>query len=279
MSWLCVIVKKIILSIILSLIFICSASCEVIKDVRVVGEYYYGPNISDNQACEYAKENAKNNALRKVIEESVITSTRENCSDVNNKKECSFFEDTWSFLGEGFLKGSNFTNRIVDKDDLGKFCRINLITDVIKPSTQSDPSYNLNAFLKPSKVFRDGSSDFKIEGEVSQNSYIHILGWYPQEDKNNYHCLTDYFNEYKSLTKKIYFPPSGRQVKLKLPPNTNLDVVSQYLILVALKENISLPCFQQDKSIKIKKEKLFNFLSRIDRDKWTKEMLIFKIIK
>ena len=31
--------------------------------------------------------------------------------------------------------------------------------------------------------------------------------------------------------------------------------------------------------IKIKKEKLFNFLSGIDRDKWTKEMLIFKIIK
>ena len=55
--------------------------------------------------------------------------------------------------------------------------------------------------------------------------------------------------------------------------------MNQYLILVALKENISIPCFQQDKSIKIKKEKLFNFLSGIDRDMWTKEMLIFKIIK
>ena len=98
-----------------------SASSEVIKDVQVIGEYYYGPNISDNQACEYAKENAKNNALRKVVEESVITSTRENCSDVNDKKECAFFEDTWSFLGEGFLKGSSFANKIVDKDDLGKF--------------------------------------------------------------------------------------------------------------------------------------------------------------
>ena len=271
--------NKIILSIISSLLFICFASAEVIKNVQVIGEYYYGPNISDNQACEYAKENAKNNALRKVVEESVITSTRENCSDVNDKKECSFFEDTWSFLGEGFLKGSSFTNRNVNKDDLGKFCRINLKTDVIKPSTQSDPSFNLNAFLKPSKVFRDGSTNFKIEGEVSQKSFIHILGWYPQEDKNNYHCLTGYFNKYKTATKNIEFPPSGRQVKLKFPTSTNLDVVNQYLILVALKENISLPCFQQDKSIKIKKEKLFNFLSGIDRDKWTKEMLIFKIIK
>ena len=113
--------NKIILSIISSLFFIFSASAEVIKDVQVIGEYYYGPNISDNQACEYAKENAKNNALRKVVEESVITSTRENCSDVNDKKECSFFEDTWSFLGEGFLKGSSFTNRNVNKDDLEEY--------------------------------------------------------------------------------------------------------------------------------------------------------------
>ena len=268
-----------ILGVISSFFFICSVTAEVIKDVQVIGKYYYGPNISDNQACEYAKENAKNNALRKVVEESVVTSTTENCSDVNNKKECSFFEDTWSFLGEGFLKGSNFTNRNVDKDDLGKFCRINLRTDIIKPSKQSDPSFNLNAFLSPSKVYRDGSTNFKIEGEVSQKSYINILGWYPQEDKNNYHCLTGYFNRYKTPIKKIEFPPSGRKVKLNFPPNSNLDVVNQYLILVAVKENISLPCFKQDKSIKIKKEKLFNFLSGIDRDKWTKEMLIFKIIR
>ena len=34
--------NKIILSIISSLFFICSASAEVTKDVQVIGEYYYG---------------------------------------------------------------------------------------------------------------------------------------------------------------------------------------------------------------------------------------------
>ena len=84
--------NNIILSIFFSLFFICSAAAEVIKNVHVTGKYYYGPNISDNQACEYAKENAKNNALRKVVEESIITSTRENCSDVKDKKECFFLK-------------------------------------------------------------------------------------------------------------------------------------------------------------------------------------------
>jgi len=272
-------VIKIVLSIIFYLTFTYLVAAEIIKDIQVIGEYYYGPNISDNQACEYAKEKAKNNALRKVVEEAVVTSTRENCSDVNDKKECSFFEDTWSFLGEGFLKDSNFTNRNIDKDSLGKFCRVNLKTDIIKPGTQSDPSYNLNAYLKPNKIFRHGSTNFKIKGEVSQKSFIHILGWYPQEDKNNYHCLTSYFNDYKTPIKNIEFPPPGRQVKIIFPSNINQDFVNQYLILVALKENITLPCFQKDRSIKIKKEKLFNFLSRIERENWTKEMLIYKIIK
>ena len=96
--------NKIILSITSILLFIFSASAEVIKDVQVIGEYYYGPNISDNQACEYAKENAKNNALRKVVEESVITSTRENCSDVNDKKECSFFSQSFIIIANSFTK-------------------------------------------------------------------------------------------------------------------------------------------------------------------------------
>ena len=272
--------NRIILIIIFGFFLIFSPSAETIKDVKATGEYYYSSfNTNKTDACKFAKEQAKINALKKEIREALIMSTRENCSDVDDKKECSFFEDTWSYLGEGYIIDPKFSEPNYGKDDLGEYCRVNLTTDIIKPSIKYDPSFNLNAFLKPSKVFRDGSTDFKIEGEVSQKSYIHILGWYPQEDKNNYHCLTEYFNKYKIPIKNIEFPPSGRQVKLEFPSNTNLDVVNQYLILVALKENISFPCFQQDKSIKINKEKLFNFLSGIDRDKWTKEMLIFKIIK
>jgi len=105
------------------------------------------------------------------------------------------------------------------------------------------------------------------------------LGWYPQEDKNNYHCLTGYFNEYKSPVKKIIFPPSGREVQVEFPINIQNDFVNQYLIILAIKENMSIPCFEQDKTIKIKKEKLFNFLSKIKRNQWTKEMLIFKVIR
>ena len=271
--------KKITLNLISIFVFINCAFAETVKSVSTTGQYYYGRNISDIQACEYAKEQAKNNALRKIIPETIVTSTRENCIDVKDKKECSFFEDTWSYLGEGFVLDPKFSKPEWDKDELGDYCKINLLTDIIKPSVQSDPSYNLNAFLKPSRVFRHKSKDFKIIGEVSKNSYIHILGWYPQEDKNNYHCLTGYYNEYKSRVKKIVFPPSGREVQVEFPINIKNDFVNQYLIILAIKENISIPCFEQDKTIKIKKEKLFNFLSKIKRNQWTKEMLIFKVIR
>ena len=60
--------NKTILSVISSFFFICSVTAEVIKDVQVIGKYYYGPNISDNQACEYAKENAKINKVDNRID-------------------------------------------------------------------------------------------------------------------------------------------------------------------------------------------------------------------
>ena len=73
------------------------AFAETVKGVSATGQYYYGRNISDIQACEYAKEQAKNNALRKIIPETIVTSTRENCIDVKDKR-MFFFEDTWSYF-------------------------------------------------------------------------------------------------------------------------------------------------------------------------------------
>ena len=68
-------------------------------------------------------------------------------------------------MGEGFLQNSKFTDRMVEKDENGEFCKIKLTTDILTPNSQSDISYHLHAFLKPSKVFRDKSKDFKIIGE------------------------------------------------------------------------------------------------------------------
>ena len=89
--------NKIILSIISGLFLIFSTSAETIKDVKATGEYYYSSfNTNKTDACKFAKEQAKINALKKEIREALIMSTRENCSDVDDNKECSFFEDTWS---------------------------------------------------------------------------------------------------------------------------------------------------------------------------------------
>ena len=69
-------------------------------------------------------------------------------------KECSFLKTLGPTLCEGFVLDPKFSKPEWDKDELGDYCKINLLTDIIKPSVQSDPSYNLNAFLKPSRVFR-----------------------------------------------------------------------------------------------------------------------------
>ena len=101
---------KIILSTISSLIFIFSSSAETIKDVKADGKYYYSSfNTNKTDACKSAKEQAKINALKKEIRETLILSTRENCSDVDDKKECYFFEDTWSYLGEGYIIDPKFS--------------------------------------------------------------------------------------------------------------------------------------------------------------------------
>ena len=80
------------------------------------------------------------------------------------------------------------------------------------------------------------------------------------------------------LLRKLFFPPSGREVQVEFPINIKNDFVNQYLIILAIKENISIPCFEQDKTIKIKRKNYLIFF-KIKRNQWTKEMLIFKVIR
>ena len=63
--------------------------------VSVKGEYSYGPSISQNEACNRAIMNGKNEATRRVSGESISNDTIENCI----QEDCKLYEKTWSSLG------------------------------------------------------------------------------------------------------------------------------------------------------------------------------------
>ena len=245
-----------------------------------IERYHYGPDMAPNTACERALEKAKIAALKRVVGSQIQDFKSQECKNIDDKRECSLFESTIAYMGEGFVKDFTSTeNR--GNDGKNDFCEVKLTANVSRPNGKPDPNFNLNAKIEPDNVFEDGSKDFLLKGIVSQKSYIHMFNWYPSEDNKNYLCISEYFkNEYSMPITNIKFPPSG-QITLSFPKSLERDYVSEYVVIIATKEKLNIPCITDTKtnSITIERKKLLEIINNLDRRTWTKHMLAYKIIR
>jgi len=246
-------------------------------------KYYYGPSISDNTACERALEKAKISALEKVVGTSLSSFQGENCSEINDKTECMFFEDTIAFIGEGFIKNFTFKEFRNKKDEnLGnEYCEVEVTANILEAKGKADANFNINTRIEPRNIFIDGSKKFSIQGIVTKPSFIQIFIWYPYENSKNYVCASSYFPNYKDLIEKIVFPPEGQKVILRFPDFIKQDTIAEYVLIIATKDKLKIPCLTDKKTQNkiIEREKLLNILNKLEINKWAKQMLVYKIVK
>ncbi len=246
--------------------------------------YYYSESISNDTACERALEKAKIAALEKVVGSTLTSITSENCTEIKNKPECMFFEDTIAQIGEGFIKSFTFKEFRNKRDENvdANYCEVKVTADVSKSIGKADPNFNLNAKIEPNNIFIDGSENFSIKGVVTKPAYIQIFIWFPYENNKQYLCASKYFNtKYDNLNKNITFPPKGQKVTLNFPTFLNKDSVAEYALIIATKNKLNVPCLKDEKSndILIEREKLLNILNKLDRQVWTKQLLVYKVLK
>jgi hypothetical protein len=67
--------------------------------VTGIGEYRYGPDTTENLACELAEEKAKEDAIIKYVGESIEAQIKEEC----RSEKCVFHRDTFSDFN-GYIK-------------------------------------------------------------------------------------------------------------------------------------------------------------------------------
>jgi hypothetical protein len=266
------------------LILFCKNINAEVSEVSIATDrYYYSESISNDTACERALEKAKISALEKVVGSTLTSFSGENCTDIKNKTECTFFEDTIAYMGEGFIKNFTFKEFRNQKDeDVGSnYCEVEIAANVSKSVGKVDTNFNLNAKIEPNNTFIDGSMNFSIKGVITKLSYINIFLWFPYENNKQYLCASSYYKQYDNPVEKIKFPPMGKKVLLRFPEFLNKKSVAEYVLMIATKDKVSVPCLLDNKTKHkmIEREKLLNIINKIDRDKWTKQMLVYKIIK
>ena len=257
-----------------SIIFI-TFSANAQETVPVEGQYSYGPDISDNIACERAIMIGKNEAIRRVSGESISNDTIENCIQSN----CKLYEKTWSSLGSNsIIKGiSNFKKNIVEEVGANT-CKVTFDAEivVIKESENKD-FYITTNFGNKKKVFKASSSKKAKDGDtlkmkitLSQPAYLYVYGWYPIDNENKLVKVISY-PQHGEVKESYNFPPEGEAFFLISEANKN-NSASEYLLLIASKQKIDLG---KDIDFDDMKKLLYD----IPRVNWAKKRISYEVIR
>jgi hypothetical protein len=253
---------------------VCISAATSGETVTAEGRSLIDRNTTRDQACQKALLESKMNALSNLGLETIGFIQEEVCSEVDDDTNCVLYQDTVNSTTGGYISHYDRSEEI-DNDDYGDWCVIRIQAEVEKYKEDLDPDYIMSATLNQ-RVFLEGTS-IKIKGEINKESYIYVLGWYPDIDPDSYRKLYPNHYEKDELTIGKFSIPSqekGEQYELPTEFSDDLknDRTNEWLILLASKQKIEVPS----------REKTTDFYSRLNilgQNKWIIRRLGYSIVK
>lgn len=103
--------------------------------VQGVGEYFYGPDMAENIACQIAEDNARTDAIRNFLGEEFESSTNEVCYNV----ECFATRDTTTSV-MGIIKKVNKKEIVTSVEQGKRVCTVDI--DATVERIQNDIYFN-----------------------------------------------------------------------------------------------------------------------------------------
>ena len=144
--------------------------------VVVDGEYAFGPQVSQEEACEQAELRAKEGAIRKVFGETYFGEQSMDCSDPWSQG-CNFARMSVSHLNGYLVSFADRSERVFDKGGL-RVCRV-MGKARLDTSQKSDPGMFFEVLLDRA-IYRDGD-ELRAKVHLPNPSYLAIFS---QSDLN-----------------------------------------------------------------------------------------------
>ena len=213
--------------------------------VNAKGEYLYGPDTSEADACRLAKERAKANALSKVFGESISMEEQMSCREVKGGKPdygCELNRVSWSSI-EGDIRSVTDYRKVIESRVGERACIVTLTADVVIPDRKPDSSFDLKATLNE-KVYRTGDV-LTISLEPTVPMHIAIFNWVPYQDRDTVtQMFPNLMDPQSHITKKTSIPTESKLSAYNftmtwlesLPKNKTF--VDEYLIVIGTKKPI-----------------------------------------
>ncbi len=147
--------------------------------VRGKGEYLISRDISENDACNFAEQRARKDAIQQATGELVAADDFMICREEKNEASCYLNRMTLSTI-TGVIRGTKKLDRQITPGVGGhNQCVIVLDVDVGKGIGKYDPNFDMNVDLNK-RTFRSGEL-LEITVAPNEAMYISVFQWLPYE--------------------------------------------------------------------------------------------------
>lgn len=150
--------------------------------VEAWGEYMYGPETSDAQACRLAVLAAKNNALSRIVGEDVSVDQSYACSEKMGPEEmqptkglCTLNKYLWSQMS-GEIQSFKVMETSIATAMGARICKAR-ISAVIKHKPASEPELDFAVTINASTL-RVGEK-LKMSVTADQPAHLYVFSWVP----------------------------------------------------------------------------------------------------
>ena len=227
------------------LMFVCLWQSLLAKavPVDVKADFYFGPDLSRNQACDNAREAAKAKAVALVTGESIAADQSMHCKQVANATRdqgCEVHRHALTLV-EGRVRKSELISETVKTVPGAQICSVTMVVDVLPLAIDTDPGFDLRVDLNRHS-YRVGDA-LQISITPSSPMYISVFNWRPAFKRDNVVRLFPNEIEKNNLIKGAIRLPSGAtdkpyvfELEWLAPAGEDKDSMSEWVIVVATKK-------------------------------------------
>ncbi|MEL0294244.1 MAG: hypothetical protein VXA66_11305 [Alphaproteobacteria bacterium] len=237
----------------------------------VSAQYPISFEMSPKEACENAEEQAKLDAMSLAGCEKLSFRQFETCESSEDNERCSFFQETFNAYDNCFIARYDLLDRNTRKLDLNQnqVCEVRAEVAVRGFRNKHDPGLVVQVDDTLSRVFKIGE-EVSLSGRLSQPAFIHVLGWYPEMDRDNLYRL----HADAKFTEDFILPPATQSERwwAVLPENWARDESNEFMIVLASKTPFQV----------MEKEARSDFFRRLDelgRENWRIARYGYRIVK
>lgn len=166
------------------------------KQTLGVGEYRYGPDTTQNFACQLAEEKAKEHAITRFVGEQIESFEYESCQN----ESCETQKDTYSEI-KGTIKRLISRNEKQIEQSGYTSCIVTVIADVERVKN------NITIVFDEDFFHIKENDEVKFKGKVNKVGYLTV------------------FNFYEGIYSKIYTVNIASQTKDFVIPSTNTNKI------------------------------------------------------